>query len=315
MVDKLSFENFTSTMESKVRDALGCIYEVRSINVIKNNGISLWGLCIRCDGSNIAPNIYLNSYYESYMNGKDIEELVQDVLRVYSQSNKNMPSMEKNLDWESIKYDIIFNLVNYEMNKEMLMSSPFKKVFGNLAVTFHILIGSTVEGISTAVINNELFHTFNVTLEHLYEIALENTMRWFPATIRNMNDVICSIMEEALGGCEEFERLCEASNLIDDGGEMFVLSNNTGINGATAVLYPDVIKKISEAFNTDLYIIPSSVHEIILVLGYERDFDCNMLNEMVRDINTSQVPKEDVLGNTVYMFERSINAIISFAGR
>lgn len=314
MIVKLSFDKFVSIMENKVRDALGCIYEVRSIHVIKNNGINLWGLCIRCAGSSIAPNIYMNSYYESYTNGKDIEELVKDILKVYSISNKNMPSIEKNFDWESIKYDIILKLVNYDMNKETLMESPFKKVFGNLAATFHILVGSTKDGIGTAKINNELFLTFNVTLEHLYEIALANTMRWFPATIRNMNEVICTIMEEELGGSEEYEKLWDTATINDGGAEMFVLSNNTGIYGATAVLYSDILKKFSETMNTDLYIIPSSVHEIIIMLAYGREFDCNMLNEMVRNINSSHVPIEDILDNDVYMYQRSINTIISFTG-
>lgn len=310
MCDDLNLKEFGEAIETIISEDLGCLYKVRVVNVIKNNGLSLWGLCIRCGESNIAPTIYLNDYYMAYEEGREFNDIIYDILEVYKKSNKNMPSIKKDFDWESIKGNIIIKLINYDMNKQMLNEVPHKNIFSDLAVTFHILVGSEKDGIQTIKVTNEFIKGFSVTLDELYSLALNNTKNWFPAILRNMNEVIANMMKSEMGEDADFEDFYDTLLSEKSNNAMYVLSNTTGINGAVALLYSDIIKEFADTMNTDLYILPSSIHEVIIVLEYGIDYSIKALKEMVASVNEEQVPLDDILSNNVYQYKRSIGEII-----
>lgn len=97
MCDDFNLKEFGEAIEAIVSEDLGCLYDVRVLNMIKNNGLSLCGLSIRCGESNIAPIIYLNDYYIAYKEGREFNDIVYDILEVYMKSNKNIPSIKKHL--------------------------------------------------------------------------------------------------------------------------------------------------------------------------------------------------------------------------
>lgn len=310
MCDDFNLKEFGEAIESIVSEDLGCLYDVRVLNMIKNNGLSLCGLSIRCGESNIAPIIYLNDYYIAYIEGREFNDIIYEIIEVYMKSNKNIPSIKKDFNWESLKDNIIIKLINYDMNKQMLDELPYKIVFSNLSIIFQVLVGSDKDGIHTFKVTNELIKRFEVNVDELYSLALYNTKKWFPATLRNMNEVIANIIQSEMGDSADFEEIWDTLSLEKSNSSMYVLSNTIGINGSVALLYPDIIKEFAETMNTDLYILPSSTHEVIIVLEYGKNYNIKALKEMVSNVNNEQVPLEDVLSNSVYQYKRSIGEII-----
>ena len=90
---------------------------------------------------------------------------------------------------------------------------------------------------------------------------------------------------------------------------MYVLTNKICINGATVLLYKDVLNELSVLLDSDLYLLPSSVHEIIAI-PYENPQQQFHLEEMVQEINRTQVSPEEVLSDHVYVFRRNSQDVV-----
>lgn len=207
MFDRLSLKEFGEAVETVVSEELGILHDVRLMKVIKNNNKCLLGLCIRCIDSNVAPTIYLNDYYREYEEEEDFTGIVKDILQVYRNSDKGLPMITDDFSWEGIRRNVVLRLVNYDMNRELLQGVPHKRVYDNLAVTFYVLVGSTKEGVCSYQIENSLFHSWGITIERLYECALHNSTIYFPATLRNMNEIITSMIAPEEMGSDEYAEL------------------------------------------------------------------------------------------------------------
>jgi replication initiation and membrane attachment protein DnaB len=170
-------------------------------------------------------------------------------------------------------------------------------------------VSSTKEGVQTVKLVNKLFDGFGVSIDEMYEIALENTMRLFPVSIRYMNEIILSMLKSEMGETEDLQLLKDLAIPTGEEPRMYVLSNTTGINGATTLLYSNVLKEFADKAGRDLFILPSSLHEIILVPIVSRDFKVEDLRSMVNEVNQNNVPIEDILSNSVYQYNRKENSI------
>lgn len=309
MFDRLSLKEFGEAVETVVSEELGILYDVRLMKVIKNNGRCLLGLCIRCVGSNVAPTIYLNDYYREYEGEEDFTGIVKEILQVYRNSNKGLPVVNDDFNWEGIWQNVILRLISYDRNEELLKGVPHKRVYGDLAVTFHVLVGSEKEGVQTYRINNELFHSLGIDIEMLYESALTNCMTYFPASIRNVNEIITSMIAPEEMGSDEYAEFFDTTVPEEGRSIMYVLSNSIGLYGATTMIYIDVIKKFADTMGADLYILPSSLHEIILVLDYGCSYRGFELQRMVNDVNRTVLQNDDILSDSVYKYYRATNKI------
>jgi hypothetical protein len=84
--------------------------------------------------------------------------------------------------------------------------------------------------------------------------------------------------------------------------KMYVLSNDRGINGASTLLYPNVLYDFASSIRMNFYILPSSIHECILVPDTGK-LSKAALKEMVKDVNDSHVSADEVLSNEVYYYD------------
>lgn len=309
MFDRLSLKEFGEAVETVISEKLGILYDVRLMKVIKNNSKSLLGLCIRCVGSHVAPTIYLNDYYREYEEEEDFTGIVKNILQVYRNSNTGLPMITDDFSWEGIRQNVILRLINYDKNKELLQGVPHKRVYGDLAITFHVLLGSDKEGVQSYRINNDLFHSLGIDIEMLYESALMNSISYFPASVRNINEIITSIIASEEIGSDEYAELFDAAVPEEGRGIMYVLSNSMGAYGAAAMVYTDIIKEFADTMGADIYILPSSTHEVILVLDYGCSYRGFELQRMVIDVNRKVLHPEDILSDSVYKYYRATDKI------
>jgi hypothetical protein len=333
----LGFGEFLTLMKQSVKEDIGTGYNVEINHVIKNNSIELDGLVILKDNERITPNIYLNPYYERYLAGDSFMRLVDEIIHVYRNTQEDGDSDTLSICYEfnEMKSCIIYRLINYDRNRKLLMEVPHIH-FMDLAITFHCLVKNNEKGIGTIRITNEHINNWNINIETLKEIARINTPVLFPPVIKSMNDVIMDILEHDIHTFSQdesngdfliphgaFDQFTDQSiDLYDDNlyptmlnglgkdktNNMYVISNMKGINGASCLLYPNILKDLAEELGTDLFILPSSIHEIIVVKG-KASMDKNTFREMVLDVNRTQVPDEDVLSDNVYFYSRERNAI------
>ncbi len=305
------YTSFVNEVVDRVKEKAGEHYSVRLYKVLKNNSIELDSLILLKEGQNFTPNIYLQPYYESYLEGTTVEEISDRLCEIYQSCTVPVVKDDFTFSFEEMKPFIVYRLVSYERNKKLLESVPHVR-FLDLAITFHCLVRNDKEGIGTIRITNDHVRMWQTSLKEIQALSKENTGRWFSSTIRCMDEVIRGILTDTDLDTREYEDMAEFLNQdmmsVPAHPGMYVLSNQKGINGASCLLYEGVLKKFAEEHRCDLYILPSSIHEVILI-PYDKSMNKNSLEEMVKDINRTQVAGDEVLSDKVYYYSRKINRI------
>ena len=294
----MEFTNFTTLVQREVEKRAGENYRVKLNDVMKNNGVVLRGITLMQGDSNISPTIYLNPYYDAYENGDTtLGTVIDEVIDTYERNKINRSiDMKFFLNYETVRSRIIFKLINTEKNRELLRDVPYIP-FHDLSIVFQCLVSEERFGNASILIHNVHLQLWKVNARELYECALENTPLLQGYELADMNTVLEEM--KALGGIDDEE--------IEDMQQevpMYVLSNKSRINGASCILYKDILKDFAMVVDKDLYVLPSSIHEVIL-LPSDGTQESEQLKEMVREINQSQVEKEEVLSDSVYYYRRS----------
>ena len=303
----MEFMNFTTLVREEVERRTGDNYRVRLNDVRKNNGVVLRGLTVMQDDSNISPTIYLNNYYEEYANGRaTLVNVVNDVMDTYHRNKVNQSvDMRYFLNYESVQQRIIYKLVNTEKNRELLEDVPHIE-FLDLSIVFQCMVAQEEFGTASILIHNVHMKLWDVSVENLYQAAKENTQRLQEYEIKSMADVLCEIMREEDPENADSEDLAEE---FPDSVPMYVLSNKNRVEGAVCILYPDLVRDFAEAIGSSFYIIPSSVHEVLL-LPAGHDGESEEIKSMIREINDTQVSKEEILSYSLYFYDREERKII-----
>lgn len=304
-----SMEVFAATVKEAVEASLGDGYEVSINDVLKNNDTHLTGLTIRANESNISPTIYLEGSFERYQAGEAaIPVIVSEIIAVYESHKVTMPfDASMVTDFSACQSKICFKLVNADRNKELLADAPHMIVCDDLAVLFYILVSNDGSGTASIVIHNNIFDIWGVSEEDLFNIALINTQRIFRGSVMSM----ASVMMELLSDRMDEENTKEFYDMVvsdEDMVPMYVCTNTQKINGAGVLLYKDLLKEFAERVGSDFYILPSSVHETLLV-PVSKEMQIEYLRSMVREVNATQVAPEEVLSDNVYIYRREDDKI------
>lgn len=302
----MTYNQFIEKVKDEISDRVDIDSTVSLVHVVKNNGTEYDGINILAERGRVVPNIYLNNYYEQYQTGTSLEHIIEDILCLHEEK-RDCNDFYIEYEFELLKHKIIYRLVNYEKNQSLLETIPHIP-FLDLALIFHILVRNNEEGIGTVRITNEHMDYWGINIEELMKYGKKNTSRIFPVNIHNMKDMIEELFELDPAMVEDnivnFHLLPKQESEIP----MYILTNSNGINGAVAMTYTDALKQFSEFNHSDLYILPSSIHEVILI-PYSESLNKAALKEMVMDVNEHQVPEEEILSNEVYLYRRESNRI------
>lgn len=302
----MDFETFTELIRDEIeKKTTGC--RVRLDDVTKNNGVVLRGLTVMRDDSNVSPIIYLNSHYDDYVAGRAaLPDAVRSVLATYSMNKINRHvDMQFFLDYNDVKKRIACKLVNTEKNKSLLADVPHVE-FMDLSVVFQCVVMQEDPGMASILIRNAHMDSWGVSPDELYRVARENTPRIFPYEIRSVAETLCDLFGET--DLEECNHECFLDMFAGD-VPMFVLSNRNMTGGAVCMLYEDALRNFAETIGSDFFIIPSSVHELILVPS-ENEGAVRDIKDMIREINDTQVRDEEILSYSLYFYNRDMGKIV-----
>lgn len=305
----MKYEDFLTQVQKSVCDIFGEEGKVSISHIIKNNGMELDGLVIMMKDSNVSPTIYLNSYYEEYCKGRPFAEIIDNIIEVYNE-NKDKVTICADffMNFDNIKGKVVYKVINYDQNKKLLQKVPHKKVL-DLALVFYCLIDQGEQGNATALIYNNHMENWNIDVDTIYEIAMENTPKLLKSNIKKMADIIKELFFEENHISEE-DKIDVFDNLDcnDISADMFVLTNISRINGAACMLYEDVLNDFANSIESDLYILPSSIHEVIIVPKVN-DLDKTELCQMVKEVNAEGVAEDEILSDHVYVYNRTNHMI------
>lgn len=300
---------FAKAIKESVERLFGSGYQVRVQNVIKNNNRKLTGICILKKGTNIAPTIYLNEFFEEYRKGSTVDQICKEVIQNYEDSKTDVDNefdVEAILKFDRIKDRICYKLINAEKNQELLSNAPHI-LFHDLAIIFYVLVTNDCKGTGTITIKNNLKNIWCVNTDTISSLARANTQRLFKGKVSSMTSVISGLMRDKLGDdySDECIDMLSSDNSVM---AMYVATNDVGINGAGVLLYDILLKDISDRVKADFIILPSSIHELILIPALY-DIDINNLRSMVREVNWTQVAPDEILSNNIYIYNRDTGLV------
>ena len=298
----MNFESFSEMVRGDLERQLeGTKVNVR--DVTKNNGLTLKGLTFLKEGEQISPVIYLERFHKEYLYGKTLEEIESEIITFYEE-NRNCTFSQLDIDavtdFDKMRDSVRFRIINYDKNIERYKERPHRKLLDLMCIYYiDCGTGNNGGGQGCIVINKAIFTVWNITENELWETALSNMVKYDTASFASMEDVI----EEIIGD-ESFTDAQEFTN------PMCIVSNKSKLYGASVMFYPDCMERIKEYFKSDFYILPSSVHEIIVIPKDERIQE-QALHEMVREVNSTQVAPDEVLSDNVYKYEGNVLKLVA----
>ena len=298
----MTFEEFTAKVVKEIRDYLPPEYENAEIELreVQKLNRTYQALIIRKEGSLIAPSIDLSGYFEAAEQGIEMPEILNHISEA-AQIEPPGFDLDQFTDYDSVKDSLFIRISDTEANKDLLKEVPHKDICG-LAVTCHVLVDKAEGFTGTVLVTKGLLEKYGVSFEQLYQDAVENSQKLFPAQVRSVESMMMELsgMEMGQSVPQEFSEQVKEIDLERDG--MAVITNREGTNGAAVIFYPGVLQSIGDQVKENYFILPSSLHEVIIVAD-NGEMELSSLQLMVKEINATQVAPKDKLSDTVYHYD------------
>lgn len=246
------------------------------------------------------PTIYIEKMYQDYVETGDFEATMKTtILNVVELLQRKVSVPELTL--EAVKDHIVYRLINTAQNSELLANIP-NRPFLDLSIVYYWEDIDEYDYRENMLITNDLAQLLGISEDGLYELAKENTRIICPTVIHSME----SILHSVLGDADNFPTEVDE----DISKIMWVLSKRDHSNGATAMLDNTVLSLLASMLEADLFLLPSSIHEIIAIPARDICGIPEELADMVHEINIKCVKPTERLSNQVYRYDRAADKVI-----
>lgn len=294
----MNYQQFIKEVERRVKEKIkgNETMTVYIHTAVKNNGKERKGITVSEKGIHISPTIYLEEYFQQFQEGKPIEKIVEKILQLYEEVKCSHPCEESLLqNYEELKGKFACKLIHRGKNEKLLNDIPYVP-WMDLAIVVFVLLEVSPYGTATVLVRKEHLEIWGLTEAQLFDEAKKNTPILLPYQFCPMRKLLQEICPYAVDEGEEEEE------------SLYVLSNKLRSFGAASMLYDGILEKVGQKLGENYYILPSSIHEVIVVPESKSPVKQD-LEEMVREINETQVEEEEVLSDRVYYFSRKENRL------
>lgn len=268
-------------------------------------GIALWE-----EGAGAAFTIWLNPIYQKYGEGWDLYKVLGELQAACQDIILPKETLSDFVsDFALIRPRICYRLVNRYRDKGFLKTVPYVPRL-DLAIVFYILISVKDGKENSVLIDNSLMKKWSLKdAEELYAIASKNTEKISPGSIRPMKELFSSFEESKEGEAEKLEKWHRGMQTDTGESQLYVATNKEMLNGAGVVLYDGLLRSFAESVRKDLYLIPSSVHEMVIALEGEKEREKERLKEIVQEANRGIVDGKEFLSNKIYRYDRTADKV------
>ncbi len=293
----MSFEEFRENILQEIRVRADGAFQVKKHDVIKNNNAKQTGIAVVKEEADVGPCVYLDELYREYESeGMKFDEIVDEVYRLILKYEEDMPDVDLSgfRKWETVQGDIYPKLVNAGQNKELLEKIPHRD-FLDLAVVYYAIARDHArEDIGTFLIHNGHMEIWGQEEENIYQTALMNMRADGEADLITIERIVEHIL-----GIPFQEKDGNASQDKD----MYILTNHRRRFGAAEILDKKTLRRIADKVGDGFIVLPSSIHETIILPPKDaKKYDG--LAKMVREVNDTQVDREERLSYHVYVYSR-----------
>ena len=292
---RLTFGEFVDEVRRNIKDYLPENFADAEVHVdrFQKLNTAYLGMQVKREDQMVVPNINLNARFADYQESR---MSLEAGMRTIAEQVQLAPEIQTEWlkDYSQVKDHLFIRVSDAKENEDFLRMSPHKEVDG-LAVSYHIAFEGLHGVEASTPVSYKMMEMYGVTAEQLHADALESTQRLYPVKYASMAEV----MQQMMGIEPDM-----AADMMPpmEGPQLMVLTNTQGMHGAGALFYPDQLDTIAQQMGTDFFVLPSSVHEV-LILPDDGSQDLDSLQFMVREINRTEVAPEDRLSDYVYHYD------------
>ena len=292
-------------IKNHIKEYLPLEYQDASVvleEVTKNNDRVLTGLIVRRDGETTAPTVYLEPYAEQIDNGRPLDSVMREIAKI--QTDYHIPAFDFSSlgDYEKVKPLLAIRLYDPEKNQDYLKDKPHTPC-GDLAAAYRIQVSKDNDGVASAVVTDSMLQIWGIGVEQLHKDALAAESSRETVCLHSMDDVMNQLIFS--GECPNLLNDDEISNT---GLGIYVLTNQSKLNGAGVLAQDNVLERIGDLLGSDFYVLPSSIHEVLIVPD-NGAVNLKELETMVKEVNATQVAPEDLLSDKVQYYDRETKTL------
>lgn len=252
-------------------------------------------MAVHLEGSKMGVNLHFEDYIQAYEDGVAYQDVVERAVTDIEKHIDNIPEFDITFisDYKLAKERLSIEVVSAERNANVLETVPHKLI-EDMAIIYKINVELGIEDGGTVLVNDSLLKMYGISQDQLHEDAVKNASIIKPFLIRGMSKILQDMMSEeeaAFFGVEDAQ---------DEA--MYVATVPGCVKGAGVLAYDKFMDYAVEKLGGDFFVLPSSVHEILLVkddgkTSYEE------LKEMVEQVNEAEVKPEEKLTDSVYHYD------------
>jgi hypothetical protein len=302
----MNFNEFVNEVKDNIKLFLPKDYENAEVSTMECHKLNraYTGLMVRKEGELLTPTINLNQLYEAYKTQPSVT--METVCRKIADIVLEAPiqvDLKAILNYENVKDKLFIRVSSAETNKEVLEIVPHQ-LKEDLAITYHVAVGKDQDGLSSMLITNEMMKEYGVTQEQIHEDAMKSSPRVMVPEVSSIGVLIDEIYQKNILMLtpDEREMLLETLQESSEMPTFFVVTNTDRIDGAGVIFYPEFMDNMGELLGNNFFILPSSIHQM-LILPDDGQVDAEMLRDMVKEVNATQVAPAERLTNDVYHFD------------
>ena len=302
----MNFNEFVNEVKDNIKLFLPRDYENAEVStmVCQKLNRAYTGLMVRKEGEMLTPTINLNQLYEAYkaQPGVTMETVCRKIADIVIEAPIQV-DLKSILNYEDVKDKLFIRVSSAEANKEVLENAPHQ-LKEDLAITYHVAVGKDQDGLSSMFIKNDLLEQYGISAEQLHEDAMKSSPHVMAPEVSSIGALIDEMYQKNILMLtpDEREMLQETLQESSEMPTFFVVTNTERIDGAGVIFYPEFMDSMGELLGNDFFILPSSIHEM-LVLPDDGQVDAEMLRDMVKEVNATQVAPAERLTNDVYHFD------------
>lgn len=291
-----NMDDFAKYVHDKLKEFLPEDQHVVSVNSGTTQGIQ-----IRENAGKVVLRTSLTELYADQWEGADLDSMLQEIALYYRNNvNRYAESLSQIVEnFGRIKERIYLEPVGVRDNREALENVPHRKM-GDIAVVYVVRKKIDAEREMRITITNDMLRKIGISESKLHEIALENSERDRPTVLHSLDGIIKNEMPE------------QFDPSVNTG--VYILSNKEADFGAAVLFYTDVLMRLERMFPEGFYVLPSSIHECLIVPKRDDVPDINTLSDMVREINKNVVAPEEQLSDFAHSYDRKNKTLVADTG-
>jgi len=297
-MENMDYESFKKEFTEDIKEKL---YEMGygdvdiKINNIKKVNRDYEAMNVVPEGGVMGVSFNLEEIFTKFEQSGDYDSVLKNTTSFVANGIDTAPKtdIDNLLNYEEMKNKLSIEVISAEANKELLLNIPHDRI-EDLAAVYRFVLKSESTGKASILVSNEMMQKMGITHEQLKNDALYNAPIIRPAVIKGMNEVIKELM-----GKEAYEIANGTGNVEES---VYVATVPDKDSGAGVLSYQNFMDQAAERVGGDFFILPSSIHEILIVKD-DGEMKAELLRNMVQQINRTELMPEDKLSDNVYHYD------------